>query len=397
MKKLLILLVTFAMVCGLAGCNKKNTNGPYFIAIVTGTASQGEDSLRAAEDFMKTYGKFEEGGIVKHATYPDNFTQEIETVINTITSFAADPACRAIIVCQGVPGTAAAFEKIKKERPDIILLIGSAHDDWNVACDVADVVVEPDNLARGYLMILAAKKLGAKNFVHISFSRHMGYEQLARRAAIMEVACEDLGMGFFKETAPDPTIEGMPAAQQYILEHMDGWVEQYGKDTAFFCTNDGHTEPMLKKVAELGAIFVEADLPSPILGYPGAFGIDLKEEAGDWPAILKKVEAAVVAAGGGGRMGTWAYSIDYTSVAALALFAKRCIEKEAFVKSFDDLMAAFGVYTPGAKWNGSKFTDPATNKKVDNYYLIYQDTYIMGSGYMNMIDEVVPEKYFDIK
>ena len=63
---------------------------------------------------------------------------------------------------------------------------------------------------------------------------------------------------------------------------------------------------MLRQVAALGGYFVEADLPSPLMGYPGALGIDLSKEQGDWPAILRKVEEAVVKAGGGGRMGTWA-------------------------------------------------------------------------------------------
>lgn len=50
------------------------------------------------------------------------------------------------------------------------------------------------------------------------------------------------------------------------------------------------------------------------LGYPGAFGIDRKNEAGDWPAILNKVEEVVVEKGGSGRMGTWAYSRNYTLI-----------------------------------------------------------------------------------
>ena len=51
------------------------------------------------------------------------------------------------------------------------------------------------------------------------------------------------------------------------------------------------------------------------MGYPGALGIDLSKEKGNWPAILKKVEAAVVKAGGKARMGTWAYSYGYTTTA----------------------------------------------------------------------------------
>jgi len=398
MKKLITLLVTLATVLSLVGCTPKQSGkGDYFIAIVTGTAAQSEDELRGAEAFIEKYGKYEDGGIVKHATYPDNFMAEMEAVISTITGFADDPACKAIVVDQGVPGTVAAFEKIKENRDDVLLLIGSPHDDWQVASPACDIMMDPDNVARGYLMILAAKKLGAEKFVHISFPRHMGYDLLARRAAIMREACKDLGLEFIMETAPDPTSDvGIPGAQQYILEHMDEWVNKYGKNTAFFCTNDAQTEPLLKKVAELGAIFIEPDLPSPIMGYPGAFGIELKDEAGDWPAILAKVEESVVANGGGGRMGTWAYSINYTAVLALSELAKRCIEGKAEINNFDDMMKCFEEYTPGARWSGKVFTN-VDGSTCDNYYLLYQDTYVFGKGYLNMIDETVPEKYFTIK
>ena len=40
----------------------------------------------------------------------------------------------------------------------------------------------------------------------------------------------------------------------------------------------------LKRIAEDGGYFVEADLPSPTMGYPGALGIKFTEdEKGNWP------------------------------------------------------------------------------------------------------------------
>lgn len=105
----------------------------------------------------------------------------------------------------------------------------------------------------------------------------------------MEQACKDLGIKFVFETAPDPTSDvGVAGAQQFILEKTPAWVAKYGKNTAFFCTNDAHTEPLLKQLAKHGGYFIEADLPSPLMGYPGALGIDLTKEAGKWPVILKK-------------------------------------------------------------------------------------------------------------
>ena len=226
----------------------------------------------------------------------------------------------------------------------------------------------------------------------------MSYETLGRRRNIMEQACKDLGIKFVFETAPDPTSDvGVAGAQQFILEKTPAWVKKYGKNTAFFCTNDAHTEPLLKQLAKHGGYFIEADLPSPLMGYPGALGIDLTKEAGKWPVILKKVEQAVVKAGAKGRMGTWAYSYGYTNSIALAEFGKRVVEKKAKATSKKDLMACYAEYTPGAKWNAGYYTDLGTGVTNKKHFLVYQDTYIMGKGYMNATAVKVPAKYEKIK
>ncbi len=400
MKKTIIAIIFIVLMVFAFSCAKKAAKASFHIGIVTGTVSQSEDDLRGAEALIQLYGDADKGGIIKHITYPDNFTSELETTIAQIVGLADDPLMKAIIVNQAVPGTTEAFRKIKEKYPDrnILLFAGEPHEDPNVIESAADLAINADNVARGYLIIASAKKMGADTFVHISFPRHMSYELLSRRRRIMEAACNDLGIKFAFETAPDPTTDvGVPGAQQYILEHVPQWLEKYGDKTAFFCTNDAHTEPLLKRIAELGGFFVEADLPSPLMGYPGALGIDLSNEAGNWPAILKKVEDAVIAAGGAKRMGTWAYSYGYSTTAGLGEFAKRIIEGVAKLDNFKDLMDSYMKFTPGAEWNGSYYIDMATGEKKMNHILVYQDTYVFGLGYLGMTKEVVPEKYLNIK
>jgi hypothetical protein len=226
----------------------------------------------------------------------------------------------------------------------------------------------------------------------------MSIELLSLRRNIIEEACKDLGLTFVQETAPDPMSDvGIPGAQQFILEKMPAWVEKYGKDTAFFATNDAQTEPLLKKVAELGAIFVEPDLPSPIMGYPGAFGIELKEEAGDWEAILKKVEETVVEKGGAHRMGTWAYSYGYTATQALAEYGKNVVEGTMEKDNLEDVLKAFSEFTPGAEWNGSLYLDQVSGNEIKNHVMVYQDTYVFGEGYLGNTSVEVPEKYRNLK
>ena len=403
----LILMLTLCFLPVWAGGSKEapapSMTGPakaavIHIGVVTGTVSQSEDDLRGAERLIKEYGDVASGGMIQHVTYPDNFMTEMETTISQIVGLADDPDMKAIVVNQAIPGTTEAFRRVREKRPDILLLAGEPHEDPLVIESAADLAINNDFVARGYLIIDTAQKLGVNTFVHISFPRHMSYETLARRRAIFEQACIDKGMKFVFETAPDPTSDvGVAGAQQFILEKVPAWVEKYGKNTAFFCTNDAHTEPLLKQLLTYGGYFIEADLPSPLMGYPGALGIDLSAEQGDFPAILAKVEASVKAKGGAGRFGTWAYSYGYTTTAGLGEHALRVVRGESTLLSMADLMKAYNKYTPGAEWNGSFYTDASTGVRADNHILIYQDTYIMGKGYMHTPEVEVPEKYFLVK
>lgn len=369
---------------------------PFHIGIVTGSVSQSEDDRRGAEAFQAMYG--EEN--VTLAIYPDNFTEELETTIQTIVNLSDDPEMKAIIVNQAVPGTTEAFRQIKERRPDIICVAGESHEDLPEIGSAADLTCNNDFVARGYLIIRTAHELGCDTFVHISFPRHMAYETMSRRVAIMQAACDEFGMKFVLETAPDPTSDvGVAGAQAYILEKVPEWVEKYGQNAAYFCTNDAHTEPLLKQLLEYGGYFIEADLPSPLMGYPGALGLDLTEEAGDFEKILAKVESAICEKGGADHFGTWAYSYGYTVSAGLAEHCKNVLQGESELCDVDDIAKAYQVFSPKAQWNGSNYTNADTGVKLDNVFLVYQDTYIMGNPghFMGSTSVEVPEKYFTIK
>ena len=117
MKKLIALLLSILMVLGVfAGCASQSAPAPaesakteetkteetkteeaapaeeteasteetgnVHIGIVTGSVSQSEDDRRGAEAFQQLYG--EEN--VTLVTYPDNFTEELETTIQCMSS-----------------------------------------------------------------------------------------------------------------------------------------------------------------------------------------------------------------------------------------------------------------------------------------------------------------------
>lgn len=391
MKKVLCILAAL-----LAFAFPAYADAPFHIGIVTGTVSQGEDNVRGAEKLIALYGDVSKGGMIKHVTYPDNFGAEMETVISQIAGLADDKKMKAVVVMEGVPGTAEAFRRIKEKRRDILCFTGQPQEDPNVIGAVADLAVNSDTLAMGYIMPAAAKKLGCKTYVHISFPRHMSYELLSRRRKIMEAACKDLGLKFVFETAPDPTSDvGVAGAQQYVLEKTPAWLKKYGKQTAFFSTNDAQVEPLLRQITELGGYYVQTD--SPLQGYSGALGIDLSKEKGNWKAILDKIEKTVVAKGGKGRLATWSYPSGYCITAALGEYAKRVTEKKAKLGRQSDVMKSFEKFSPGLAWNSSAYQDAATGVRMKNFLLIYQDTYIFGRGPLGMNKVKVPDKYYRIK
>ena len=386
----------------LLGSGAAQAAAPFHIGICTETVSQSEDDLRGAEQLIKEYGNVSSGGYIKHVAFPDDFMSQQETIISNLVALADDPLMKVVVSCQALPGVSEAYKRIRAKRPDILLLAALPHEDPLVAQKAADLVLDTDFVSIGYTIPWNAKRLGAKTFVHISFPRHMSYETLGRNRAIMEQACKDLGLKFVAETAPDPTSDvGIAGAQQFIIEKVPQWTKKYGPNgepVAFFCTNAAHTEPLVRQViGDKHALFVEPLYGSPLLGYPGALGLDLSAEKGNFPAIIKKIEQAVQAKGAGGRVGSWSYSTGFSFTAGLGELGKRVVEGKAKLTNPKDVYSAVGKYTPGASWSGSFYTDMSTGVRAKNELLMFMDTYIYGKGYSGTTKVKIPAKYATIK
>jgi len=330
-KRLLSLLLVLILALTAVGCSKQGNNDTpaaseneveelgFKIGIMTGTVSQGEEEFRAAENMIAKYGADK----VKHVTYPDKFAQEQETTIAQLTSLAADPEVKAIIICQAVPGTAAAIDKIRETRDDILFIAGVPHEDPETIAARADIVIETDNLKRGETIVELAAQMGAETFIHYSFPRHMSMELLARRRDIMKEKAKELGIQFVELDAPDPTGDaGISGAQQFMIEDVPRQVEKYGKNTAFFNTNCSMQEPLIKSVLETGAIYPEQCCPSPYHAYPGALGIEIPEDkAGDVAYMLEQIHAKIEEKDASGRFATWKVPANMAMIEAAVQYA----------------------------------------------------------------------------
>lgn len=339
----------------------------FKVGILTGTVSQGEDEYRAAEQVKSKYGDR-----IVHVTYPDNFMQEQETTISQITGLAADKDVKAIVLCQAVPGSAAAIDKIRQTRPDLPIICVVPHEDPKMIEKKANLAFETNNLERGNTIVKLAKDMGATKFLHYSFPRHMAMELLSKRRTVMEKKCAELGMEFVFVTAPDPMgPDGIPGAQKFILEDVPRQVTKNGKNICVFSTNCAMQEPLIKAALEQGVIFAEQCCPSPTHGYPNALGLDVKGIAGDMPKILKAIQDKVVASGGAGRFATWPVPVNMVFLRASVELAMQAVEGKA--KLTDEAAVAAALEKEaGVKMKLSKYSPDG------NFWLAVMDSIIFG-------------------
>ena len=365
MKRRFSLVLVLVLIFGLIGVAEAAAL-PFKIGVVTGTVSQGEEEYQAALKMVARYP-----GSVEHVTYPDNFMQEQETVIGQILQFAMDPEIKAIVVCQSVPGTTAAFNTIRDMRDDIVLIMGLPHEDPDMIAGVVDFAMETDQIRRGANIAQLAQRMGAKKILHYSFPRHMSMELLAVRYNNMKEEAERLGIEVVDVTAPDPMGDaGIPGTQQFILEDIPRQAELHGKDIAFFGTNCAMMEPAIRASMEAGIIFPEQCCPSPFHGYPGALGIEISEDRkGDEDYILEQIKEKVAEQGNAGRMATWVAPINMVFVEAGVELAIKHIQEGL---DFSDQAAVEEAVfeATGIRISLNRYRDDA------NFYLVIADSVI---------------------
>ena len=382
MKKIISLLLALTMTVSLVACSSasapaeeapaateeaatEESSVDYKIGIITGTVSQGEEEYQAAQNLKAKYGD-----MIVTATYPDNFSTETEQTIATVTNMAADPAVKAIVFVQAVPGATAAINKVKETRDDILFITGVCAEDPAVIAAAADICMLVDEIAMGTTIIDEAQKMGAKTFVHISFERHLGYATIAGRREGFIQRCDELGIEYVEATAPDPTGDaGVTGAQAWVTENIKVYVDQYGKDTAFFCTNCSMQVPLIQQCAELGAIYPQQCCPSPYHAYPSAFNISTEGHEGDVPYMLEQITAKVAEYGNTGRMATWEVPINMMMIEAGVEYAIKYIEGDITDRCDEEALLAEMKKIAGDATTISHYSDDST-PELENFFMI---------------------------
>ena len=364
-----VLTAVILIVSMLSGCGNSTESGSGFkIGIMTGTVAQGEEEYRTAQMLKEKYPD-----IIECVTYPDNFVKEQETTIANMMQLASDPDIKVIIMCIGITGASSAFEKVKEERPDILLICGNTVEDPDMMADIVDILIHPDEVNMGYTIPQQAKEMGAETLVHYSFPRHMASPLYKERFEIMKEECERLGITFVEETCPDPMGDlGISGAQMFMLEDIPKKVAQYGKNTAFFNTNCSMQEPLIKASLDNGAIVAQQCCPSPYHGYPGALGISVDEEhAGDTDYIINAIKEKVAEKNGTGRFSTWETPVNMTIIESAVEYAIKYGNGETNGKNDPvALQEAFDKVAGEGNITMSNYKSVITGEELSNVYMI---------------------------
>lgn len=369
-----VFMVLCLAVSFLTGCTQKKEVAEetgYKIGIMTGTVAQGEEEYRAGEKMVQKYGDK-----IEFVTYPDNFVKEQETTIANMMQLASDPEVKAIIMCIGITGASAAFEKVREARPDLLLICANTVEDPDMISERVDIVIHPDEVNMGHSIPQQAAKMGAETLVHYSFPRHMAAPMYRERRDLMKEECEQLGIQFIDETCPDPMGDlGIAGAQMFMMEDIPRKVVEYGKNTCFFNTNCSMQEPLIKASLEEGAIVAQQCCPSPFHGYPGALGIAVNpEQVGDIDYIKKVISEKIAEKNGTGRFSTWEIPVNMTMIEASVEYAIQYCEGNTNGKNDSEaLKAAFEKVLEEEKLTFRNYVNPSTGEELDNLYLILGD------------------------
>ena len=159
----------------------------------------------------------------------------------------------------------------------------------------------------------------------------------------------------------------MPGAQQFILEDVPRQLKKLGPQTAFYSTNDGMQEPMIRAILQHGGYFVEQDVPAPTAGYPAALGLSIpSDKAGDMTYLNDEIKKAIAAKGMSGHFGSWTQPFDMVAIRAFTDLLVDAVDKKADYKDLATVERYFAKEAGG----------PVKVRKYDekgNQYLVVLD------------------------
>jgi hypothetical protein len=349
------------------------------ILLITGQADAHIDEFSMAAGLEKR----STGRTVRHQAVDGKVFSAPGVLTERIVSLADIVGARALVVSPASAGTADAFKRLREKYPEMVLIAVRPADPALAIEAWADLVLDVDWIARAYYLAKLAGQYGLREIV-VAGNTGMSSdaeEAFLRRSLASATAENGLGLTILPETG-----NRVAAIESRIAET--------GGKMLFWAGNSADRLALSKAALKGGAFILEPSEPSLLVDFPALVGYDPRPDSGNYAKILKRAERAAIEAGEAGRLGTWALPPGYALTALGAEMAEAALKKRGSVKDAKLLQEKTALILSGTKFALTRRLDPATGVKASNHFLLREDIYVLGKGYLPASQTETPPKYY---
>lgn len=395
-KKIIAALMALTMIFSLASCKGKDNptdettkaakqpladvtsqalNIPdKKVAILVAAESQYTEDYIAAKELEE---KFPDKITVKEYPETSSLVAGDPEIMKISREIAGDSAYGAIIYARATHYTADSIRVAKEVNPDIKTICVEPEGSVDRLSKKADLVLCVDWVKAANDIVTSAKEQGAEYFLMFSHTRHIqGSSSLdslvmlyATAKNAFETACEEQGISFVFDAAPDPTYSGgINDVNKYMREAVARQIYQGnidGKNVAVFSTDTFAQKELLKIADEREYIYISPSFPTAYDGLREAFEIKMPENIADVSTYVENAKASV---SGGARYSIYNYPLAsvmlYTAVyttfdilsekataenlgETVTMRANDCAGSDAFtIEAFSSYTNVYAVYRP---------------------------------------------------
>ena len=349
------------------------------IAIITATPKQSWKQHDIAQKVVQSMSKNTDRDIL-HIAYENGVKTSMDLTKSSAAPVLENPRITLLIVGDGVKDKAHLIKLIKNERPD--LLIFSLQHSPTETPTLADITVIPDYAVQGYAIPLAAKEMGAKALIHLSFSPSDESTADKLRFEVEQATCKALGMPLIRESFADAVKENENGQHRIVSRKISDLIKKHGTGAAFFCAEPPLSSNAVREIAKYRGYFINGNLFSPLDPLKNALQLKNNDDYDETPAEIKNVEKSIIRTGNKGKEGSPLSSFDYVALQALVHFGELVLKKQASPSNATELQQSLEHVAPQSKWN----VTPHSTKRAEHVYLIHQDYYIFGKGFMRSLN-----------
>lgn len=361
------------------------------IALITSTPKQSWKQHHIAQKLAQTMGKNEHRNVT-HIVYENGVKTSMDLAKSSAAPVLENPQIKLVVIGDGVKDKAHLIKLIKEERPE--LLVFSIQHTPSAPVTMADVTIMPDYAVQAHAVPLMVKEMGASALIYLSDTPSEDSPADKMRFEAAQATCASLGIPFTRESLAESATGNNAGAARAISRKVSDLIKKHGIGTVFYATDERVSSHAIREIAKYKGYFINGCLISPLDPFKKALQLKNNENSFETASEIKDVEKAVIRTGNKGKEGSPLTSFDSVAMATLIHFGGLVLDKQASLKSARDLLESFAHIAPQSKW----YVTPHSAKRQEQVYLIHQDYYIFGRGFMRSLNmQKIPEPVREIR